>query len=93
MFKDHLPCEVKAYINHMLENRKWGGETELFVFYDVYISSVDVFDATTRTIPYLITENNIYSHSVYLLLAGNSHFDCFVILKSMVENGLMNIQI
>ena len=56
-FKVNLPDEFDQYIEIMLEDGEWGGETEIVAFFELYNVNIHVFDAMTSPIPYLIAEN------------------------------------
>ena len=78
-FKVHLPDEFDKYIETMLEDGEWGGEPEIVAFSELYNVNIHVFDAMTSPIPYLIAENNTFTHTIYLLLINNNHFDLLLI--------------
>ena len=78
-FKVHLPDEFDRYIETMLEDGEWGGEPEIVAFSELYNVNIHVFDAMTSPIPYLIAENNTLTHTIYLLLTNNNHFDLLLI--------------
>ena len=63
----------------MLEDGEWGGEPEIVAFSELYNINIHVFDAMTSPIPYLIFENNTFTHTIYLLLTNNNHFDLLLI--------------
>ena len=78
-FKVHLPDEFDQYIETMLEDGEWGGEPEIVAFSELYNANIHVFDAMTSPIPYFIAENNTFTHTIYLLLTNNNHFDLLLI--------------
>ena len=77
--KVHLPDEFDQYIETMLEDGEWEGEPENVAFSELYNANIHVFDAMISSIPYLIAENNTFTHTIYLLLTNNNHFDLLLI--------------
>ena len=63
----------------MLEDGEWGVEPEIVAFSELYNVNIHVFEAMTSPIPYLIAENNTFTHIIYLLLTNNNHFDLLLI--------------
>ena len=74
-FADHLPQDIDEYIQKMLEDGEWGGEPEIVTFSELYNVNVTVYDAMTSSIPYLIAENQRATHTVYVLMINNDHFN------------------
>ena len=74
-FADHLPQDIDEYIQKMLEDGEWGGEPEIVAFSELYNVNVTVYDAMTSSIPYLIAENQRATHTVYVLMINNDHFN------------------
>ena len=48
-------------------------------FSELYNANIHVFDAMKSPIPYLIAEKNTFTHTIYLLLTNNNHFDLLLI--------------
>ena len=63
----------------MLEDEKWGCEPKIVEFSEKYNVNIHVFDAMTSPTPYLIAENSTFTHTIYLLLTNNNHFDLLLI--------------
>ena len=63
----------------MLEDEEWGGEPEIVAFYELYNVNIHIFDVMTSPTPYLIDENNTFTHTIYLLLTNNNHFNLLLI--------------
>ena len=80
--KDHLPQDIDEYIQKMLEDGEWGGEPEIVAFSELYNVNVTVYDAMTSSIPYLIAENQRATHTVYVLMINNDHFNTLIAKNS-----------
>ena len=65
----------------MLEDGEWGGEPEIVAFSELYDVNIHVFDAMTSPIPYLISENNIFTHKIYIFTVDKQQSFWFVIDK------------
>ena len=63
----------------MLEDGEWGGEPEIVAFSELYNVNIHIFYAMASPIPYFIAENNTFTHTIYLLLTNNNHFDLLLI--------------
>ena len=74
-----LTDEFDKYIETTLEGGEWGSETEIVAFSELYDVNIHVFDLMTSPTPYLIAENNTFTHTIYLLLTNNYHFDLLLI--------------
>ena len=59
----------------MMEDGEWGGEPEIVAFSEVYSVNIIVYDAMSCSTPYLIAENESATHTVYLLIINNNHFN------------------
>ena len=58
-----------------MEDGEWGGEHEIVAFSEVFIVNIIVYDAMSCSTPYLITENENATHTVFLLMINNNHFN------------------
>ena len=72
-FKIHLPDEFDRYIETMLEDEEWGDEHEIGAFFELYNVNIHVFDAMASSTPYIIAENNTFTHTIYLLMTNKNH--------------------
>ena len=68
-----------------LEDEEWGGEPEIETFAELYNVNINVYDAMTSSTPYLIAENNTFTHTIYLMLTNNNHFE-FCWIEGFREN-------
>ena len=59
----------------MMEDGEWGGEPEIVAFSEMYSVNIIVYDAMSCSIPYLITENENSTHTIYLQMMNNNHFN------------------
>ena len=75
----------------MLEDGEWGGEPEIVAFSELYNVNIHVFDAMTSSTPYFIAENNSFTHTIYLLLTNNNHFDLLLIRGDSEKTDLNKI--
>ena len=68
-----------VYIVTTLEDGEWGSEPKIVAFSELYNVNIHVVDAMTSSTPYLIAENNTFTHTIYLLLTNNNIFDLLLI--------------
>ena len=64
-FKVHLPNEFDQYIEAMLEDGELGYEPEIVAFYELCNVNIHVFNPITSSTPYLIADNDSFSHTIY----------------------------
>ena len=74
-FENHLPEELDEYIRKMMEDGEWGGEHEIAAFSKLYSVNIIVYDEMSCSTSYFIAENENATHTVYLLMIHNNHFN------------------
>ena len=59
----------------MMEDGEWNGKPKMVSFSEVNNVNIIVYDAMSCSIPYLITENENATHTIYFLMIHSNHFN------------------
>ena len=58
-----------------MKDGEWSGEPEIVAFFEVYSVNIIACDVMSCSTPFLIAENKNATHTVYLLMINNNHFN------------------
>ena len=67
----------------MIEDGEWSGEPKIVAFSEVFSVNIIVYDTTSCSTPYLIAENESTTHTEYLLMINNNHFNTLRIKRQI----------
>ena len=66
---------MNEYIDTTLEEGEWGDEPEIVAFSELYVINVHVYDSMISSTHYLVDNNDTFTRTIYFLLTNNNHFD------------------